>query len=232
MRTFKVIAGLVCLAVALPLGMFAWVCFTYGEVWFKLVPVAFTLGLVIVGLFLLSRRNSVLSARAKMAIIFFFGILIASPVVVDLHIRHERKMLQAQAKNFLSRPIPKLLVPDSNGEVGGYYVDTNAGIANGVFGYSRVLIERYATNGRIRWSARIQAQFACTGDNCLNPNISDYVTTNEEVRLYSTESHAILAEEWRMGFWQGIEDAIEMKDKIPEIEEEDYRPAATNGVPR
>jgi hypothetical protein len=58
------------------------------------------------------------------------------------------------------------------------------------------------------------------------------ITTNEEVRRYSSESHAILAEEWRMGFWQWIEDTIEMKDKIPEIEEEDYHPAVTNGVSR
>jgi hypothetical protein len=35
-----------------------------------------------------------------------------------------------------------------------------------------------------------------------------------------------------MGFMQRIEDTIEMKDKIPEIEEEDYHPAATNGISR
>jgi hypothetical protein len=35
-----------------------------------------------------------------------------------------------------------------------------------------------------------------------------------------------------MGFMQWIEDTIEMKDKIPEIEEEDYHPAATNGISR
>ena len=93
----------------------------------------------------------------------------------------------------------------------------------GVFRYSRVLIDTICDQWkRIRWSAAIlQGEFACTGDNCLNPNISDEVTTNEEVRRYSAESHAILAKEWRMGFWQWIEDAIEMKDKIPEIEEED-----------
>jgi hypothetical protein len=99
-------------------------------------------------------------------------------------------------------------------------VDTNAGVANGVFGYSRDLIERYATKGRIRWSAAIQGEFAGTGDNCLNGNISDEVTTNEDLRRYSAESHALLAAEWRMGFWQWIEDTIEMKDKIPEFEEE------------
>ena len=221
MRTLKVITGLVCLALALYLGMFAWVCFIYGALWFKFIPFAFTLGLAVVGLFLILRRNSVTSARAKMAIIIFFGILIASAALVDIHIRQERKALQERAKAFLARPIPKLLIPNSEGEVGGYYIDTNAGTANGVFGYSRVLIGRYATKGRIRWSAVIQGEFACTGDNCLNPNISAEVTTNEEVRRYSAESHAILAEEWRMGFWQWIEDTIEMKDKIPEIEEED-----------
>ncbi len=220
MRALKVIAGIVCLAAALPLGMSAWVCFIYGALWFKLIPVAFTLGLAVVGLFLILRRRSVMSARAKMAIIIFFGILIASPALVDMHVRQERKALQERAKAFLARPIPKLLIPNSEGEVGGYYIDTNGGTANGVFGYSRVLIERYATNGRIRWSAAIQGEFACTGDNCLNPNISAEVTTDEEVRRYSAESHAILAEEWRMGFWQWIEDTIEMKDKIPEIEEE------------
>jgi hypothetical protein len=149
------------------------------------------------------------------------GAAIVSPIVLDIHIRHERAALQMRAKEFLLRPIPKLLIPDSKGEVGGYYVDTNAGIANGVFGYSRALIERYATKGRIRWSAAIQGEFACTGDNCLNGNISDEVTTNEEVRRYSAESHAILAKEWRMGFWQWVEDTMEFKSVIPEIEEED-----------
>ena len=56
----------------------------------------------------------------------------------------------------------------------------------------------------------------------VRKHLSDGIgCTNAEVRLYSAESHAILAEEWRMGFWQWIEDTIEMKTKIPEIEEED-----------
>jgi hypothetical protein len=225
MRTLKIIFGLVCLVAALPLGLFAWECFLAsnyaGELLLKFVPAVFTLGLVSIGLFLISRRCLVISTRAKTVIFIFFGLLVVCPALLDIHIRHERKVLQKRAKNFLLRPIPKLLIPNSEGEVGGYYVDTNAGIANGVFGYSRALIERYATKGRIRWSAAIQGEFAGIGDNCLNGNISDEVTTNEEVRLYSTESHAILAEEWHMGFWQWIEDTIEMKDKIPEIEEED-----------
>jgi hypothetical protein len=192
MRILKVFAGLGCLLAAIPLGMFAWGSIVYGELWFKLVPAGFTFGLVVIGLFLIKRRGSVLSVRTKVALVVFFSVLIASPVFLDFHIRHERKVLQTRAKNFLLSPIPKLLVPDSEGEVGGYYVDTNGGTANGVFGYSRVLIGRYASKGRIRWSAVIQGEFACTGDNCLNPNISHDVLTNEEVCLYSAESHAIL----------------------------------------
>ena len=225
MRLLKIIFGLFCLLLAFPLGLYAWECLLAGnfagELWFRFVPAAFTLGLVIIGFFLIARCSSVISSRAKMVIVIFSGLLVVSPALLDIHIRHERKVLQTWAKNFLLRPIPKLLIPNSEGEVGGYYVDTNAGVANGVFGYSRVLIERYANKGRIRWSAAIQGEFAGIGDNCLNPNISDEVTTNEEVRRYSAGSHAILAKEWRMGFWQWIEDTIEMKDKIPEIEEED-----------
>src|SRR5581483_9979225 len=175
-------------------------------------------------------RKEPLSKKSQTLLILFLSLLVLTPALLDLKIRADRKALQLRAQAFLKRPIPKLLIPNSEGEVGGYYVDTNAGIANGVFGYSRVLIERYATKGRIRWSAAIQGEFACTGDNCLNANISDEVTTNEEVRLYSAESHAILAKEWRMGFWQWVEDTIEMKRSIPEIEEEDFHPAATNEV--
>ena len=164
---------------------------------------------------------SIFSKTAKVLIFLVLAVVIVSPIILDVHIRQERAALQMRAKEFLLRPIPKLLIPNSEGEVGGYYVDTNAGIANGVFGYSRILIERYATKGRIRWSAAIQGQFACTGDNCLNGNISADVLTNEEVRRYSAESHAILAQEWRMGYWQWVEDTMEFKSVIPEIEEED-----------
>jgi len=232
MSVVKVIAGLGCLTAAIPLGFFAWISLVWGGLWFPLIPAVLTLGLVITGIFLISRRGSLFSFKTKAAIAIFFTFLIVSPALLDIHIRHERGVLQQRARAFLLRPIPRLLVPDSTGEVGGYFVDTNAGPQNGVFGYSRLLIERYATKGRIRWSAVIQGEFACTGDNCLNGNISNDVITNNEVRRYSDESHAILVQEWRMGFWQWVEDTIEMKDKIPEIEEEDFHPAATNGKPQ
>lgn len=217
MRTAKIIVGIICLAIAIYLTPFCFGMFLHSGLLFKF----FWCGLIVVGVFLIRRRKLPLSKGTRSLILLFLGVAIASPVILDIHIRHERAALQMRAKEFLLRPIPKLLIPDSEGEVGGYYVDTNAGIANGVFGYSRALIERYATKGRIRWSAAIQGEFACTGDNCLNGNISDEVTTNEEVRRYSAESHDILAKEWQMGFWQAVEDSIEMKHTIPEYEEED-----------
>lgn len=223
MRILKVIAGLGCLIAALFLK--PWVSLVWGELWYMLVPGVLILGLIATGIFLILKRRQVMSKRVKILIVLFLAILVASlvasPALLGASIQHERKVLQARAKEFLSRPIPKLLVPDSQGYVGGYYVDTNSGPANGVFGYSLILIERYATNGRIRWSAAIQGQFACTGEG-VNPNIrSDAINTNEEVRIWLKERNAILAKEWRMGFWQWIEDSIEFKSPIPEIEEED-----------
>lgn len=221
MHVAKIISGLGCIFAALLFGLFALICGGRESIYLASIPAAFAVCLVIIGCLLVVKRRSPLSKTAKVLIFLVLAVVIVSPIILDIHIRHERAALQMRAKEFLLRPIPKLLIPDSEGQVAGYYVDTNAGMANGVFGYSRALIERYATKGRIRWSAAIQGEFACTGDNCLNPNISDEVTTNEEVRRYSAESHAILAEEWRMGYWQFVEDSIEFKSVIPEIEEED-----------
>lgn len=228
MHMVKVIAGFVCLVGAFFLGLFAWVSFAAGELWFKFIPGIFTVGLVVIGLLLIFKRGSTWSNRTKGLVAVYFALLILVPVLLDFHIRHERLALQKRAPVFLARPIPKVLIPDSEGYVGGYQIDTNSGPANGVFGYSLILIERYATKGRIRWSAQIQGQFACT-DEGVNPNIRpDIIKTNEEARLYLAERNAILAKEWRMGFWQWVEDTIEMKDKIPEHEEEDHHPVATN----
>ena len=223
MQAVKVIAGLGCLVAACFLGPFAWICLRWGSLWFAFVPALFTLGLVAFGLLLILRRRSVLPARAKVGLAVFMGTLVIGPFLLDLHIRHERRVLQVRAKEFLSRPIPKLLIPDSEGNVAGHYVDAESGPANGVLGYSPLLIKRYADNGRNRWSARIQGQFASTSHD-LNIGWSpeaDAIRTNEEVRLYMAERNAILGKEWQMGFWQWAEDAMEMKQTIPEIEEED-----------
>ncbi len=149
MSALKVIVGLVCLVASFFLGLFAWASLYCPELWFKFIPAGFTLGLVFVGILLVSRRNSPLSNSVKWIMGGYFCLLVMLPVLLDFHIRQERRPLQERAKAFLAHPIPKLLIPDSEGYVGGYYVDTNGGTANGVFGYSRVLIGRYATKGRI-----------------------------------------------------------------------------------
>ena len=221
MHIIKVILGLVCFVAALLIGLFALACRGWENILLACIPAAFDVCLVVVGCLLIVNRRSPLSSTAKFLIILVLAAVIVSPIVLDIHIRHERAALQIRAKEFLMRPIPKLLIPDSEGEVGGYYVDTNAGPQNGVFGYSPILIKRYADTGRIRWSARIQGQFAVTGEG-VNANIrSDAINTNIEVRSYMAERNAILAKEWQMGFWQWVEDTIEMKTSIPEIEEQD-----------
>jgi hypothetical protein len=233
MSTIKVITGLLCWLIAFFVGAFAWVSSLDGELWFKFIPTFFTVGLIYIGLILILKRGSTLSNHVKGLMLAFFVSLILLPLVLVFCIRQQRQALQRRAQEFLARPTPKLLIPNSEGYIGDYYVDTNSGPTNSVFGYSLILIGRYATNGRIRWSARIQGEFACTGEG-VNPNFrSDAVDTNEEVRLYLAERNAILSKEWRMGYWQWVEDTIEMKQRIPEFDEEDARSTpVTNSVPQ
>ncbi|MGA3284760.1 MAG: hypothetical protein ABSD57_09920 [Verrucomicrobiota bacterium] len=219
MGIIKVIAGLGCLIAALFLE--PWVSLVWGELWYMLVPVAFILGLIATGLFLILKRRQVMSKKAKILIVLFLAILVASPVLLVAGIRHERGLLQARAKEFLLRPVPTLLKPNSEGYIGYECEGTNNEAEIHILGHSRALIERYATNGRIRWSARIQGEFASTSEHIWFPGAADIERTNQEVRLYLAERNAILGKEWRMGFWQWVEDSIEMKQTIPEIEEED-----------
>jgi hypothetical protein len=193
---------------------------------FAYVTAVFALGLVAVGVFLILKRVSVLSMKAKILLAVLMGTFVLGPVLLDIHIRHERRLLRLRAKEFLSRPLPRLLMPDAEGNVGGFYVDANSGPQNGVLGYSLLLIERYANTGRIRWSARIQGEFACTGRG-VNVNYqSDAIETDGEMSHYLAERNAILDKEWQMGFWQIVEDVMEMKMAIPEFEEENVKPAA------
>lgn len=226
MQTSKVICGVMCLVVAFFAGMFSLACPYWVNLPVKIGAVCFTMGLIGVGIALIIKSGSAMPKGMKRLVTVFLLVTIAAPAILDIHIRHERSLLQARAKAFLLRPLPKLLVPDAKGEVGGFFVDTNAGPQNGVLGYSIGLIERYATNGRIRWSARIQGQFACTGDGVNMNYESDEIRHSQEVSNYLAERNAILGEEWNMGFWQWVEDSIEFKQSIPEIEEED-RPAST-----
>jgi hypothetical protein len=232
MRIVKVLAGLGCLIAALLLVPFAWVSFRWGELWFKFAPILLMLGLAAVGLFLVLKRRQAMSKQVKSLILLFLVILVASPILLVTNIRHERRLLQGRAKAFLSHPVPMALKPNSEGYMGYEYVGTNQEAEIQILGRSHALIERYATKGRIRWSARIQAQFATTSERLWFPGAEDIERTNQEVRVYLEERNAILSDEWRMGFWQWVEDTIELKSKIPEHEEEDFHPtAAANAVP-
>ncbi len=230
MKTLKVILGSASLVFALILAPLAWVSFRWGELWFKPVPPAFMMVLAAVGVALIMKRRQVLSKQVKILTSALLIVLIASPVLLIASIRHHRGVLQARAKAFLSIPVPIALKPNSEGYMGYEYVGTNEAAEVQILGHSRELIERYATKGRIRWSARIQGQFATTSEQLWFPGADDIQRTNQEVQAYLAERNAILAEEWRMGFWQWVEDTIEMKSKIPEHEEEDYHPAATTNT--
>lgn len=147
MRALKVIAGVVCLLAALYLGLLAWASaccpFYRPALWFKLIPAGFTAGIFFVGILLILRRNSTLSSGVKWTIAGFVCLFLALALLLDIHIRQERKTLQEHAKTFLARPIPKLLIPNPERiahDVHWLVVDTNTDSVNGVFGYSRVLI--------------------------------------------------------------------------------------------
>jgi hypothetical protein len=224
MRIVKITAGVSCLAVALCLSGFVLDSFVWGSLWFKFVPAIIVLGMVAVGLVLILKSRSILSKKARALITVFMGVVVLSPALLDLQIRHERRALQARAKQFLARPAPASTRADSEGAVGTHYVGPFMdGLAN-----SHALIERYATNGRIRWSAFIDGQFAVVSGEIMTCN--DAAGTNEEARLYVADCRSLLTQINRAGFWQYIEDTIEMKKTVPEYEEED-RPRSDGRTP-
>lgn len=210
--TLKIIVGLACMVISLFLGLFAWASFAGGPLWFKFIPAVFALGVAATGLFLIFRRASPLSKLAKAWITVLFSVLIVGSIGLDVCIRTERKTLQNRAKEFLLRPVPEMFKTDS---IGGYQARPN----ETVLSTSRRLIERYASNGRMRWSAAIQGQFAVQPFETAA--CEDAAKTNEEARLYTVACKAIIDNEWEMGFWQWVQDSIEMRGTIPEIEEED-----------
>jgi hypothetical protein len=212
MSTVKIIAGLACFVMALLIVPFAWVSFSWGILWFKLIPAAFTVGLIAVGAVLISKRRSPLSRLAKTLITIFISLFIATPIALDFWIRSQSHALQKQAKEFLSRPVPDMFKTDS---IDGYQARPDETVLSG----SRRLIQRYANNGRIRWSAAIQGQFATQPFE--TSACEEAAETNEEARLYIVACKDTIDKEWKMGFWHWVQDTIEMKRTIPEIEEED-----------
>jgi hypothetical protein len=241
MQIAKVIAGLIFLAAALYYLPTVWMCFVYAELWLKWLPIVIEGGFITAGIFLIRNRKQKFSVKAKVLLAFLLLVTVLTPALLVLKIRSDRKALQIRAQAFISRPIPTAIKPNSEGYIDWEYFGTNEVFGANqidyaerqIMGDSQTLIKRYAKNGRIRWSARIQGEFAITGEHLNFPGADDVEKTNQEVRSWLAERNAILGAEWRMGFWQWVEDSIEMKQKIPEIEEEDFHPApATNGVLR
>jgi hypothetical protein len=203
----KTIAAAGSVVGALLLGVFAFISFGYwSNPALAFVPVVLTANLLAIGVIIIVKRQSPLSARTKASIGVVLGIVLVSGLMLNVYIRHERRILQGRAKRFLSRPIPTLF--DTN-SLGGYIKSRDGNVLS----RSRVLIERYARNGRIRWSAVIQGQMATAPFGMAA--CEEVASTNQEARLYLAECKAILDEEWRMGFWQWVEDTMEMKSKIP-----------------
>ena len=224
MRIVKILAGLGCLAAAFCLSGFVLDSFVWGSLWFKFVPAFFILGMVAVGLVLILKSRSILSKKARAWITVFMGVVVLSPALLDLQIRHERRVLQFQAKQFLSRPVPATTRAGAEGSVGVHFVGPYMdGLAN-----SHSLIERYANNGRIRWSAFIDGQFAVVSGEIMT--CEDAAGTNEEARLYVADCRSLLTKIDRAGFWQFIEDTLERKKTVPEYEEED-RPRSDGRTP-
>jgi hypothetical protein len=202
---------------AVPAFLFARVSVVYGSGWLKFTPAIWASLLAAVGLFLIRKRHSILSKKAKTSVAISTGLLILTPAILVIHIRDERHVLQIRAIEFLKRPVPSEVMGDADGAVGLFYVGPNEdGLKR-----SHALIKRYADSGRIRWSAAIQGQFAMTYLEIGSCEDAKLVKANEKARLYVADCKAILDDEWRMGFWQYVEDTIELKQTIPEIEEED-----------
>lgn len=212
MNTAKIAAGLACIVTALLLLPLAWFSFSWGMLWFKFAPVAFIVGLAAVGTVLILKRRSQLSKLAKTLITVFLSVFIVNAVMLDSWIRIERHALQIRAREFLSKPVPEMFKTDAV----DFY---QARPGETVLAVSRRLIERYANKGRMRWTAAISGEFAVQPfetDACATA-----AETNEEARLYVVACKAIIDREWHMGFWQAVEDTLEMRLTIPEFEEED-----------
>jgi len=224
MRIVKIIAGLSCLVAALYLSGFALYSFVWGNLWFKFVPAIFILGMAAIGLFLILKSRSMLSKRTRVLISVFMCIAVLSPALLDIQIRHDRRVLQIRAKQFLARPVPAVTRGDSEGQIGHHFVGPYMdGLAN-----SHSLIERYANNGRIRWSSFISGQFASTSGELSS--CDDAARTNQEAHLYLADCRSLLSKIDGMGFWQYIEDTLERKKTVPEYEEED-RPRSDGRTP-
>ncbi len=214
MKIIKITVGIGYLLTAFWVGIFAIASFPrWGSVYLAIVPFLFAGCFLVFGVHLVMKWRSPSPNGAKYFIMVMTGFILASCAILDAHIRHDRRALQTRAKDFLSRPVPAVLETDS---IDGYQARENETVLSG----SRAIIQRYAHNGRIRYSAAIAGQYATQPFETASCGDADVVKTNKEIRLYLAECQSIIDEEWRMMFWQWVEDTMEMRFTVPEIEEE------------
>lgn len=179
MRALKVICGVICLFAMPVLTLFALECYRVGEMWLVLFAFLYILGFTITGYLLIDSRSHPLSKGLKIFMTILLIAVIGIPAILDVKIRYDRAKLQARAKTFMLRPLPMVLKPNSDGYIGYEYVGTNDESEYQILGCSHSLINRYATTGRIRWSAAIQGQFAITADQ---PNVPGGRRIDEDER--------------------------------------------------
>src|SRR5712671_7150451 len=103
MHVVKIISGLGCIFAALLFGLFALICGGRESIYLGGIPAAFAVCLVSIGCVLIVKRRSPLSKTAKVLIFLVLAVVIVSPIILDIHIRHERAVLQMRAKAFLAR---------------------------------------------------------------------------------------------------------------------------------
>lgn len=207
----KIIAGFVCFVLAVICGWFSLMAYGWKNIIAISIPALMAAALIYIGCFLLVKRKAPLSYKAKIIIPAVFSIIFVFPFVLDAKIRFDRKVLQAQAKEFLSRPVPEMFKTNSVTWYGAPPGET-------VLSESLGLVKRYAENGRIYRSSSIWAQFAAQPFETAA--CEDAANGNEEALKYIKACEAIIDREAKMCYWQFVEDMIEFKFTIPEIEEE------------
>ena len=211
------ILGLGLVLVGLPFAILAASGLSGREVIFTLWigPALSALSLFVIGGLLISKRKASLIKNHGLRLLLLTAIFIIGIVIFDLQIRNARHLVQVQSQQFLARPTPVATVGNTDGVVGVLSVGQNMdGLAE-----SHDIIERYARNGRIRFSATIMGEFAIVSfeiDGC------EQATRNDaNAWQYVADCDSLLRRINRMGWWQFFEDTIELVGYPPEFKEED-----------
>jgi hypothetical protein len=206
----KVIIGLTLLFLAFLITKFAVTrVVRYGDtiqiIW---VPVVIGVGFAILGLFLIVRWRSAMARGHKILILgASMGMPIVGAFLLHLAIGHRQSVVKHEAELFSFQAVPNIFKGDSEGGVSLRYVGPNAdGLS-----YSHALINRYAKDGQIPWSARINGDMSIALSELSCYERANAVTTNQQASLYLTNCRRILLDINRILFWQLVEDTINSK---------------------